>query len=54
MQLVAPLPQAFELATVYTTGISARAGNPQAAAALIALLSGLEAAPLRHTCGFEG
>lgn len=54
VQLVAPLPQAFELATVYTTGISARAGNPQAAAALIALLSGLEAAPLRHTCGFEG
>ena len=53
VQLVAPLPQAFELATVYTAGISARAGNPQAAAALIALLSGLEAAPLRHTCGFE-
>jgi molybdate transport system substrate-binding protein len=53
VQLVAALPQAFELATVYTAGVSSRAGSPQAATAFIALLAGPEAAPLRAAGGFE-
>lgn len=51
--LVAPLPPAFELATVYTAAINASATSPQAAAALIALLTSPEVAPLRHAGGFE-
>ena len=51
--LVAPLPQAFELATIYTAAVCARAREPQAARALIELLVSEDAAPLRKTCGFE-
>jgi molybdate transport system substrate-binding protein len=51
--LVAPLPQAFELATAYTAGVSSSADSPQAAAALIALLASPEATALRHAGGFE-
>lgn len=54
VSLVAPLPKAFGLATVYTAGVCASAGNPQAAAALIALLASPEAAMLRRAGGFEG
>lgn len=53
VQLVAPLPKAFELATVYTAALCSRAASPQAAAALIASLAGAETAALRHAGGFE-
>lgn len=53
VQLVAPLPQEFELATVYTAAVGAQAGQPQAATALIRLLSSPEAASLRRSGGFE-
>ena len=51
--LIAPLPKAFELATVYTAAVCARSGQPEAARALIALLVSAEAGPLRLACGFE-
>ncbi|MDB5966889.1 MAG: hypothetical protein JWQ72_3389 [Polaromonas sp.] len=53
VELVAPLPKAFELATVYTAAVCSKAGHPQAAQALIALLASAEAAELRQACGFE-
>ena len=53
VQLVAALPKAFELATVYTAAVSSRATLPQAAAALIDLLTSEEAAGLRNAGGFE-
>ena len=53
VQLVAPLPTAFELATVYTAAVSAGADNPTAAAAMVALLCSPEAAQQRHAGGFE-
>lgn len=53
VQLVAPLPQAFELATVYTAAVCGQAERPQAAAELIRLLVSDEAAPLRRAGGFE-
>ena len=51
--LIAPLPKAFELATVYTAGVSSKAANPQAATALISLLASAENAALRSAGGFE-
>lgn len=53
VQLLGPLPQAFELATVYTAGISSRAERPQAAGALVDLLASPQAATLRQAGGFE-
>lgn len=53
VNLVAALPREFELATVYTAGVSASAGSPQAAAALVALLASPAAADLRRAGGFE-
>ena len=53
VQLVAALPKEFELATVYTAAVCSRAGQPQAASALIALLASEEAAGLRRDGGFE-
>jgi molybdate transport system substrate-binding protein len=53
VQLVAPLPKAFELATVYTAAVGNRADSPQAAAALIDLLASAAAAPVRRASGFE-
>lgn len=53
VQLVAGLPKAFELATVYTAAVSSRAVQPQAAATLIDLLTSEEAAGLRSAGGFE-
>lgn len=53
VRLAAALPKTFELATVYTAAVAARAQNPQAAQALVALLAGAEAASLRRECGFE-
>lgn len=53
VQLVAPLPKEFELATVYTAAVCAQAAQPQAATALIRLLISPEAASLRRSGGFE-
>jgi molybdate transport system substrate-binding protein len=54
VDLIADLPQEFELATVYTAAVCSKAKEPQAAAELIALLAGSESATLRIECGFEG
>ena len=53
VQLVAPLPVEFELATLYSAAVSSRAAQPDAAHALIDLLAGAESAALRLACGFE-
>jgi len=53
VELVAALPARFELATVYTAAVSARAADPDAAARFIAMLAGPESAALRSRCGFE-
>lgn len=53
VELVAPLPKEFELATVYTAALCARATQPQAARDLIGLLVSADAAALRRSCGFE-
>lgn len=53
VQLVAALPKEFELATVYTAAVCSQAAQPQAAVALIDLLTSEEAAALRSAGGFE-
>ena len=53
VELVAPLPKEFELATVYTAAVCAQARQTQAARDLIALLTSDENAALRLACGFE-
>ncbi len=53
VQLVAPLPRAFELATVYTAAMSRSATQVQAASAFIALMASPENATLRRAVGFE-
>lgn len=53
VQLVAPLPKAFELATVYSAAVCTRATEPDAATALVAMLVDADAAALRAACGFE-
>ena len=53
IQLVAPLPKEFELATVYTAAVCAGARHPAIAVALIDLLTGAETAAVRRTVGFE-
>ena len=53
VQLVAPLPQAFELSTVYTAAVCSGARQARAAAAMVSLLSGREAAAQRLASGFE-
>lgn len=51
--LVALLPPEFELATVYTAAVAARAADATLAAQFIGMLSGPDAAALRAQCGFE-
>lgn len=51
--LVGPLPEEFELATVYTAAVCARAAAPEAARRLVALLAGEAQCPLRARAGFE-
>lgn len=51
--LVAPLPQRFELATVYTAAVGARSAQPALAAAFIDLIAGAGAKPLRAAGGFD-
>jgi molybdate transport system substrate-binding protein len=53
VQLIAPLPKEFELATVYTAALCTRATQPQAARELIALLASADATALRRVCGFD-
>ena len=53
IDLVAPLPKEFELATTYTAAVCANSTQPESAAALIALMASAHTAPLRLTCGFE-
>jgi molybdate transport system substrate-binding protein len=53
VRLAAALPKEFELATVYSAAVCRQAAQPQAAAALIELLTSEEAAPLRSAGGFE-
>ena len=50
---VASLPEVFELATVYTAAVCRSAASPKAATAMVALLSGPEAANQRRSAGFE-
>ena len=53
VQLIGLLPPEFELATVYTAAVCARAKQPAAAADLIRLLVSPDAAGLRAGGGFE-
>ena len=53
VELVAPLPLRFELATVYTAAVSARTADVQTAERFVALLAGAESAGLRAQSGFE-
>ena len=53
VRLVANLPLEFELATVYTAAVCTLAAHPQAAAELVALLSGAGSASQRAAAGFE-
>lgn len=52
VQLVGALPPAFELATVYTAAVSARATNAELAARFVALVGGAESLALRRDGGF--
>ena len=53
VDLIAPLPREFELATVYSAAVCTRATEPKAASALIALLVSPDAQAVRSACGFE-
>ena len=53
VELVAPLPARFELATVYTAAVGAQAAEPMLAARFIAMLAGADAQSLRLAGGFE-
>lgn len=53
VDLVAPLPPEFELATVYMAAVAAQAEQPQAATVLIDMLSSPKAAEARRAGGFE-
>ncbi len=53
VDLVAPLPKAFELATTYTAAICAKSSQPESAAALIELMASADTKALRLACGFE-
>jgi molybdate transport system substrate-binding protein len=51
--LLGPLPAPFELATIYTAAVSARAAAPRQAEALSALIRATDTASLRSQSGFE-
>jgi molybdate transport system substrate-binding protein len=52
IRLLAPLPEGFGLATVYTAGVCARASLPREARALAALLADADARVARERAGF--
>ena len=54
VDLVAPLPPEFELATTYTAAVCATSTQPVSAAALIELMASADSKALRLICGFEG
>lgn len=51
--LVGPLPQAFELATVYTAAVSVTATNPAMAHRFVEWVAGPQSRALREQGGFE-
>ena len=53
VDLVAPLPKEFELATTYTAAVCVNSTQPESAAALIELMASADTAALRLSCGFE-
>ena len=53
VQLVGPLPQRFELATLYTAAVATGARQPEWAQRFIALLSAPAQQATRARCGFE-
>lgn len=53
VQLVGPLPQRFDLSTLYTAAVSADARRPEWAARFIALLTAPAQQATRARCGFE-
>ena len=53
VQLVGPLPQAWQLATVYEGGITRQAANPAAAKLLMDILADKSAAPMLARSGLE-
>lgn len=53
LTLVGRLPREFELATMYTLAVNARAESPEAARRFAEILSSKEASPLRKAAGFE-
>jgi molybdate transport system substrate-binding protein len=53
VQLAGLLPRKYELSTMYTAAVCSRATEPQAAAALIAMLAGEDAKAIREAGGFE-
>jgi molybdate transport system substrate-binding protein len=53
LTLAGALPDPFDLATVYSAGVSTTASDPALGASFIALLCGAELASLRHDGGFE-
>ena len=53
VDLIAPLPKAFELATTYTAALGAHSGLSSKASAFIDLMVGTDIAALRRDCGFE-
>ena len=52
VDLVGPLPSGFELATVYSAAVCARAQEPELARRLVQLLAGRSAATARERAGF--
>ncbi|HEX7402777.1 MAG TPA: substrate-binding domain-containing protein [Usitatibacter sp.] len=53
VRLVAPLPKGFDLATVYTAAVSARASHRDAAEAFVKLMTGAGSRDARRAAGFE-
>ncbi|MDB5797466.1 MAG: hypothetical protein JWP36_1368 [Paucimonas sp.] len=53
VRLVAPLPQEFELATLYSAAVVRTAANPQAARMLVAMMGAADSLALRRQGGFE-
>ena len=53
VDLVGLLPPQFELATVYTAAVPARAAHPDLATRFIEMMTAPDTAELRQHCGFE-
>lgn len=52
VRLVGPLPKEFELATLYSVAVAARAAQPDLALRFAHMLSGPQSAEVRAACGF--